>query len=293
MSAAPPRPFVVGVSRSGTTLLRLMLDAHPDLAIPPETHFLPNVAAAATTADPRAACLRAMLAARTWPDFHLDAETLRARLAALDPFTPGGAVEAFYRLYAARFGKPRWGDKTPGYLARLAPIHELIPAARFVHLIRDGRDVALSIHGLWFGPASIAEAAGWWVERIAAGRDQARRLPAGHYLEVRYEDLVRQPEPALRRIAAFIDLPWHPAMLAYHTHAADRIAELGEVAAPGQGKGGDRIAPAARRALFAHATRPPDPGRIGRWRTEMAPADRAHFAAVAGDLLRELGYDDG
>src|SRR5881394_462023 len=148
----PPASFVVGVARSGTTLLRLMLDAHPDLAIPHETHFLPAVLALAGDAD-RDELFRRVTEFETWPDLGLDAHDYRRAIEGVEPFDLATGVRVFYRLYAARFGKVRWGDKTPPYLGHLAAIERLLPEARFVHLIRDGRDVAVSLEPLWFAPS--------------------------------------------------------------------------------------------------------------------------------------------
>src|SRR5438552_14137884 len=112
MPVGPPAPFVVGVARSGTTLLRVMLDAHPDLAIPHETHFLPSVLALGSDAS-RSEVFRVVAGCETWPDLALDAGDYRGAIETIDPFDAGEALRAFYRLYAARFGKTRWGDKTP------------------------------------------------------------------------------------------------------------------------------------------------------------------------------------
>ncbi len=121
----PPAPFVVGVARSGTTLLRLMLDAHPELAIPPETHFIPKVksgraAEAVGEGEMRRRAHEVITEHRRWPDFGLDADELRAPLRRrTEPFNRRDALRAFYGLYAGKQGKPRWGDKSPGYVRRM------------------------------------------------------------------------------------------------------------------------------------------------------------------------------
>lgn len=287
-AGAPPIPFVVGAARSGTTLLRLMLDAHPDLAIPPETHFVPHVARRCPrAADPARCLIETIVAAPTWPDFGLDLDALRRRVAELRPFALGAGLAAFYELYAGRFGKPRWGDKTPRYVAHMRVVQDLVPAAGFVHLLRDGRDVALSIRGLGFGPETIDEAAAWWLARVTGGRSQVGDLR--RYLEVRYEDLVLDTEPTLRRICAFLDLPWHPAMLDYHVRAGERLAELAGATAPTSGS----TPGAGRTTIHALTGRPPEASRVGRWRRELDPTACAQFEAVAGGLLRDLGYETG
>ena len=147
----PPAPFIVGAPRSGTTLLRLMLDAHPELAIPPETYFIPKAVKNWQLAekrrrrgeDPVQAFYDTVTGHTRWKDFHLDAEAFKHRLDQERPDEVGDAVRAFYGLYVDKVGKPRWGDKTPFYVRRMKQIQDVIPEARFVHLIRDGRAVTL------------------------------------------------------------------------------------------------------------------------------------------------------
>jgi hypothetical protein len=281
----PPAPFVVGVGRSGTTLLRLMLDAHPELAIGPETQFVGDLLDLAQDGADADELVTAMAAARTWADFGLDPEVVRERAGGGDL---AAVLRAFYGLYAEARRKPRWGEKTPGYVRRMEPIGELLPEARFLHLIRDGRDVALSRRARGMGARKpMATTAGLWRKRIEGARAAARTLP-GRYLELRYEDLVADPEPALRRVCEHVELDFDPAMLSYHARADERLAELGDLA-PVEARA---ARPGAERAA-AHAltTRPPSGARVGTWRTEMSPADAEAFEVVAGDLLSDLGYD--
>src|SRR6188472_2831340 len=143
-SARPPVPFIVGVGRSGTTMLRLMLDAHPDLAIPPETHFVPELIDAIDGGATPEQAATTMIAVRQWGDLDTDPEDVVARWRQLERFESGPALRAFYEMYAERQGKPRYGEKTPAYVKSIVKIEGALPEARFVHVIRDGRDVALS-----------------------------------------------------------------------------------------------------------------------------------------------------
>jgi hypothetical protein len=290
--ASPPAPFVVGLTRSGTTLLRMMLDAHPELTIPPETHFVPDLIKAARAASGTEPMLEAITSNRTWGDFGLDATELRERLDRVDPGDGAGAVRAFFTAYAEHQGKPRWGDKTPAYMLSVQRIGRTLPESRFIHLIRDGRDVALSqsARALNEQPPP-AEQAARWVKRIRKSREQAAALKGPRYVEARYEDLVREPETTLRRICAFVELPWDGAMLGYHERAAERLTEMaGSLRAEG---GHAEQAAGYRVANHAPTTEPPDPGRLDKWRREMAPEDVRAYEAVAGELLAELGYEVG
>jgi hypothetical protein len=277
---------VVGVGRSGTTLLRLMLDAHPQLAIPAETHFVPELIEREGECDSMLEIADAIIASRAWADFGLDPVDLQ--VAAAEAPNAADVIRAFYRLCAEREGKPRWGDKTPGYVKRMRTIGDALGEARFIHLIRDGRDVALSRVKRGMGTDKpIGDVAHLWKRRIENGRKQAKRL-RGRYLELRYEDLVTDPEPALRKVCDLIELGFDPAMLEHHERAGERIAELGDLAAEGDRRERDA---GERRASHALASQPPSDARTGVWRAEMDPADRAEFEHVAGDLLAELGYD--
>ncbi|HSB62038.1 MAG TPA: sulfotransferase [Vicinamibacteria bacterium] len=278
---------MVGSPRSGTTLLRLMLDAHPLLAIPPETGFVPAAAALPREGEPARTSLLALIHGfETWPDFHIPADALAARFAAIPSFTVPEGLRAFYALYAARFSKPRWGDKTPDHGRHIPTIRELLPEARFIHLIRDGRDVALSLRPLWFAPGrDMTTLARSWAERVRTARAGAAGHPA--YLEVRYEELVASPEAVLRRIAAFLDLEFDSAMLAHHRRAGARLDEHEARTHP---DGRTWLTWEQRQAQLWRARHPLDPDRAGRWRLEMSAAERAEFEAAAGDLLDELGY---
>src|SRR5918992_468724 len=100
-----PSPFIVGAGRSGTTLLRLMLDAHPDLAIPPETHFLPDVARACERApNARRSFVETVVSSRTWEDYGLREDLLTQKIAGIEPFDLSEAVRTFYNLYAEGVG---------------------------------------------------------------------------------------------------------------------------------------------------------------------------------------------
>ncbi len=290
-----PAPFVVGVGRSGTTLLRLMLDAHPQLAIPPETHFVmqliqtsgklrfsPAVAARAIVENPN----------RRWNDFGLEPDDLLARFEALEQFNTADALREFYALYAQRHGKSRWGDKTPDYVRKMKRIQNTLPEARFVHVIRDGRDAGLSQNARISKrghrePLPPREMARRWRKRVALAREHATELDG--YIEIRYEDLVADPESALRRVCELVELDYDPAMLGYHERAAERLDEM---AAALPAKAGRPEREAGER-VDAHAmtTKPPTTERVAVWKQEMTGDQVAEFEQMAGYLLDDLGYE--
>jgi hypothetical protein len=288
----PPVPFIVGVGRSGTTMLRLMLDAHPALTIPPETHFVPALIDAIESGATPEQAVETMTAVRQWGDLGIEPAEVLERWRRLDGFEPGPALRAFYAIYQERQDKPRWGDKTPIYVKNMRKIEKALPEARFIHVIRDGRDVALSRWKRTLGekdPAPASQVAEGWQRRIRRAQKQGAKLE--HYLELRYEDLVTDTEPNLRRICEFLELDWDPVVLRYYEHAAERMAEMARDLPATDGK---PTRPGEER-MQAHAMtqKPPDPSAMYRWREKMDPADVAAFDAAAGELLSELGYEVG
>ena len=284
-----PAPFVCGVTRSGTTLVRLMLDSHPELAIPGETHWLPKLIKRQERGKHSADDLTDLIVDhKRWGDFHLDGEELRRRIRAIEPVNAADAIRAFYMLYAEREGKTRYGDKTPGYVKEMVRIERVLPEARFVHIIRDGRDVALSHLRMNWGPESFGESARLWRNRIRKARKMAPKVP--HYTEIRFEDLVADSERVLRHVCDFIELEFDPVMLEYHERAEERLSEkareLPRKNRPPQ--------PAAAR-LESHrlAKEPPRSDRVGMWRERMTEEQVAEYEAVAGDMLVSLGYELG
>jgi sulfotransferase family protein len=284
----PPAPFIIGLGRSGTTLLRLMLDAHSCLAIPPETGFLSDAAGLLDDeATARERFLALVTAYKTWPDLGIETDQLWTALETIEPFTVADGVRALYRAYAQRHGKPRFGDKTPGYTAKLHKVQAVLPEARFIHIIRDGRDVALSMRAVWFGrDRSIDEHIDGWRRKIQRAR--ARSALCRWYLEVRYEDLVRGPQAELRRICDFIELPYEHSMLRYFEHAESR---LNEVTSWLHADGTVRVSKSERLYQHRFTSCPPLPTRICRYRHEMTDHERQRCVTIAGDLLAELGYD--
>jgi hypothetical protein len=282
-----PAPFVCGVTRSGTTLVRLMLDAHPDVAIPGETHWVPKLIKSfersKQTPDDAADLI---IDHKRWGDFHLDAEELRARIAEVDPVNAADVIRAFYRVYAEREGKTRYGDKTPGYVKEMPRIQRVLPEARFVHIIRDGRDVSLSHLRMNWGPESYAESARLWRNRIRKARKQAPRI--NNYMEIHFEQLVADTEGVLRQVCDFVELEFDPVMLDYHERAEGRLAEKAREL-PRK----NRPPQPAEARLESHklAKEPPRSDRVGMWRERMTEEEIAEYEAVAGDMLVELGYE--
>ena len=267
-----PPLLVVGVRRSGTTLLRVMLDRHSRLAVPDESYFVPQLAHRHADPPDVAAFVDDLRRLPTLREWGVDPDDVAARLRPGQ--TLGDAIGAIYETYAELQGKERWGDKTPMYMQHLPLLERLWPDARWVHLIRDGRDTAVSFLRMpagqmtetWAHPRTAEDCACQWRNEVRAARAIGRRV-GDRYLEVRYERLVEEPETELRRICEHAGLVFEERMTAY----------AGEV---------DVSAKPHQQSL----TKPPTPG-LRDWRRDLPPAAAEAFEGVAGDLLAELGYD--
>jgi len=226
-------PILVGAPRSGTTLLRFMLDAHPSMAIPPETGFLAAPALfdcdLSSVAGFHSVVTGFPPDAPAWDDFGLDADDFLNELRVLSPFTPSAGFRTFYRLYASKHRKPRYGDKTPIYCEHLAVVERFLPEARFVHIIRDGRDASLSLRRTWFAPAQdMSSLARYWQRMVLAARRAGRR--AAGYLEISYEELVLFAPRVVSRICEFIDLNVDPVFRWKTEMTASELEEFARAA---------------------------------------------------------------
>ena len=258
--------FLLGHDRSGTTMLRLILD-RGDVAVPPESMFLLDV-------DPGQPAEDVLRAAWNHPRVQLwglpgKPPALPAGLNGMDAFR--FAVTAPFVAYAAREGKGRWGDKTPAYIGHVDRLAEIWPDARFVHLIRDGRDVALSVMNVPFGPNNAWAAARSWASVIRQGHKAAARYP-GRLLEVRYEDLVSKPAETVALLCDFLGLDYYDDMLAIEQTDRSKVV-------------------ADQSAWFANVWSGITTAAVGKWRTELTPRQIEVFETVAGGELRALGYE--
>lgn len=275
---ASNRPiFIVGCPRSGTTLLQLMLHAHPDIAIPPENRFVLEVYdQRAEFGDLREADNRRELAdfivkrrRSKLRDFGVSGKQMRQQIVAAPP-TVGAAVGTVLQSYAARFGARRWGDKRPAYIQRLGVVTRLFPDAQIIHIIRDGRDCVSSLKRMpWWQGNSIVSI--WtWRTAVIKGRRAAAKLADDAYIEVRYEDLVTDPETQLRRLCTFLGERFFDAML-----EPNRVAD---VAVPD------------RKVWHTRTWQAVDAAAVERWRKDLEPWELDLFESVAARQMRMHGY---
>lgn len=284
-------PIIVGGPRSGTTLLRFMLDSHPAMAVPPETGFLAWPSTWLNRIAPRETLFRVVtrlpLRSGPWQDFGLDAQEFREQLRQIEPFDWGEGIRTFYRLYAGKQNKSRYGDKTPLYCKHMETIEGLLPEAHFVHIIRDGRDVALSLRAVPFAPGQdMRTLALYWRGLIENARSAGRRCRA--YMEVRYEALVNDPGSVLQSVCKFLELDFDPAMLLYWERTAERLREH-----KSRRRSNGRLLVRHEQRLSQQrlTLQAPKPERIFNWKKKMTALEQIQFRTYAGEMLQELGYE--
>ena len=265
-----PHPFlfIVGCARSGTTLLRMMFHAHPEVAIPPESSFIPAFARRFGGVEPFPAgdFAQALSRHRNFRFWQLDRQTVEGAVTSVPDVAE--ALRVVYALYARAQGKPRYGDKTPRYVREINTLASMFPEARFIHIVRDGRDVVSSFLTTRVGPRTFGGGVRWWKRSVLDGIAAGRRLGPQRYTEVLYERLVERPEDELRRLCTFAELEYEPLMLTY----------------PEQRKGKKEWVD------HPHITKPPTPG-LRQWHTEMPLGRVRRFEAMAGDALAMFGYE--
>jgi hypothetical protein len=271
--------FIIGSERSGTTLLMVMLGEHPRLAVPEVTWFYPRFRAYLHTYGDlnRPENFRTLVSEMihglktAYHGLPVNPSTIVNELIARTKApTFAEAVRVNIELYAEATGKPRWGEKTPHHLYYVQEILADFPNAKFLHLIRDGRDVAVEQLRSAFGPRNAYSAARVWKRTHDAAARARKIVPADQWLDVRYEELVTDPVSVLTRTTDFLGEKYDPSLLAFH-----------------QGKIAQRRAQTRDHRPLGE---PVSGAYIGLYKKYLSLHDQEVFASVAGKELREAGY---
>jgi hypothetical protein len=275
LRGATDRPLLVGgCPRSGTTLLGSMLHSHPLLAIPPETRFaLEGYRDRERFGDLRQEDRRAAFG--TWvvsgettrfANLGLDGDTVVAAIRQAPP-TVGSLVGTVFAEFAAAHGKSRWGDKRPKYIEAMRSIFRMFPDAQFIHLVRDARGCTASLKQLGWWGYGTGGALARWQRSIEAGIEAREWCRPDQYLEVRYEDLVADPVPELRRICDYLGIDYDDEMVNHQAGAA-----------------------LINKAYHTRVAQPVDDKAVAKWRTVLTPEELALVEERVGHLLDEFGY---
>jgi hypothetical protein len=251
-----------------------MLGAHHNLAIPDESHLYNRIyPLVARYGDLSQAAVRTRLVDQILRTEHIKAWTpppsAVETLTGLERHDFHGIVDGLLRTWAAKLGKARWGEKTPQHTLCWRTILAGFPQAQVIHLVRDGRDVALSYKKAFFGPKHVYPLAGRWELYLASAEAARLFLGESGYLQLRYEDLLANPEQELRRVCEFLGEAFDPDMLAYYKTP--------------------KTFPSEKRNA-RNLAQPVMSTNIEKWRTEMTLRELRVFEALAGDTLGRYGY---
>jgi hypothetical protein len=276
--APTPAPFfVVGCSRSGTTLLRMMLCSHSRISIPPETHYLiPLLERFSIDRPLTAAEIESAASVITnhyrWPDLKLDAQEFRRELSQLTEPDLRDVAQIVHLWHMRTEGKARWADKTPWYTPIVPELAKMFPNSQFIFLVRDGRDVAKSLQVTHWVGRWLHENTREWISALEHeqrwnGSELGRRI-----LLVRYEGLILETEATLRRICEFIGEEFEPQMLSWQGHVDERI-------------------PARESGIHRKLKLRIDPKGVNRWKREMSAREIFVCEAFMGAQLTRMGYE--
>jgi hypothetical protein len=285
--------FILGSPRSGTSLLRLMLTAHPQLQVPPECGYLIWLQAEfggwseADLASPQRQqqWVRAVQACRKFDTWQLSDDALLHSLRVERPSTYAALGAVPHLAYARRNGRAptRWGDKNNFHLQHLPALRALYPGASFLHIVRDGRDVACSYREVMaaasrspYAPqlvTQVEQIAHQWAGDIELAQQGLRGLAPSQQHHLRYEDLVRSPEAVLQAVCAWLGLPWSADMLAFHQVNQQQGLE-----------------PAATLDWKRRTLEPVSDATVGRHLRALSALEQDTFLRLAGPQLRRLGY---
>ena len=276
-----PYVFIVGCPRSGTTLLRRIIDAHRQIAITRETHWIAKRFERQQGVTPDGLVtpelLSWLLSEEKFTRMGIGQDELEGLVVGGEPVSYSTFVTSVFDLYGKAQGKRLVGDKVPGYVRRIPTLHALWPEAKFVHIIRDGRDVSLSAIS-WSRAYTLARryttwtedpittAALWWEWHVRLGREDGGSLPPKLYHEVRYEELVSSPAKECETLCDFLGIPYDEGILKFYEHMPHTCF------------------------YFKQKKWRPIVTALRDWTTQMPSGDLERFEAAAGDLIEELGY---
>lgn len=274
--------FIVGANRSGTTLLRLMLNAHSRIAIPEELLYLRSHYAGVPVEQWKTPDLDPDTYASIVRDFvnnvvelhpELNGPEVTAQILDEGPQDLRRPYQVVLETWATHHGAVRWGEKTPGNLFYVDILHDMFPDAYFIYVVRDPRAGVASMLKTDFFPDDVIFNAMNREKHARVGSQLLRDVVApNHRCAIRYEDLAMNPEECLRGICELIAENYEPGMLQYH-QSADSFMKT-----------------EAADSFNASATQPVTTSRIDAWRDELSNRDIAVIEAICGDEMREHGY---
>ncbi len=284
MSSKPQKEpmFIVASGRSGTTMLRIMFNNHSCINMPSAAYFLPQLMERLPLNSPlseeqKRLAFDLLSNHEEWESWADAPERLWDTISSLQQPLLGQLIGAIFHNCNNPENKPRWGSKTLSLNTKMESVHQVFPNAKFIHIIRDARDVCLSLRNAYLRQPdndswrrkgqSISKATSHWCTNVEAIVQSGKKLGPDLYLEIRYEDLVLKTEETLKQVCAFIGEEYDSKMLSFYNTGPIKEKEID----------------------FPKIRRPPEPSDTARWRTEMNLVEVALIEAYAGKTMDRVG----
>ena len=265
--------FIVGTQRSGTTLLRLILNAHSQIAIPEEARFLMPLfkqkylkhGISSTSMKTLVSYLSQNDQYKLW---NYDPQEFLLQLSQMESIGLGELIDSMFTSFCRSEGKTIWGDKSL-FFRTIGVLNTLFPEARFIHIVRDGRDVFDSWRKMDPSKNNASVIALDWSYKIFKIEKSFSRMPSGHTFTLRYEDLLEKPEEVIKEVCTFLNVGYEPAMLDFYKTSHFYIGEHHS----------DLIFNAINRSNTA------------KWHKNLTPLEIKSFNLLAGHYLKKHHYE--
>lgn len=267
--------FIFGSARSGTSLLSRIINSHPKISVPFESHlydtFIPwlKYYGDLSIAKNREQLIDDILNTECMRDWSPRPNRDRI-LEEISDYSFAGIVDGLISSWTLDQGKQRWGEKTPWHAYFWRDIVSDFPNCKIIHIVRDGRDSSLSWKNARFGPKHYYYLAKKWVQYLKTIDELKAEINGDSFLEIRYEDLLLNPDKKSREICEFIGEEFSEKMLAFHTNSNPYPTD---------------------KANLKNLTKPIISSNSNKWKSHLSPRDLRIFEAIAGYYLDSYGYE--
>lgn len=281
--------FILGNNRSGTSLLRLILTCHEEIVIPPESHFLLWNYDKYQSWKPESgyeSFLFDLFNSTKFETWGLNKQEVESFLNFRKPDSYSELCADIYILFGIKQkkGASLWGDKNGLWLEKMPILYSLFNKAKFIHIVRDGRDVATSYLDInqYSGPrhkyfpklpTQIEQIAEIWNKNVLSISRFLSKIPVENHIEIKYEDLVCQNELVVTTLLGFLNLPPSPSVFSYYEINKSKHLEPDEFL-----------------GWKAKLNEPLDRSNIGKYKYRLSPSDIKIFEQIATDALEKYGY---
>jgi Sulfotransferase family len=274
LPVSSPHFFIIGAQRSGTTLLRLLLNNHSDVAIPNEGTFLMPLLrrqellrSGSLSYSRKDEIVQYLLNNSQFAKWGIEQNTVEEILH--KELTMKDMISFLYGSFASKYGKCICGDKSPTFIRKLGVLSKAYPNAKFIHIVRDGRDTFLSLKKMKApGTSSVSLSAVEWKSKLLLIHNFAKDLK-GRFIEIKYEDLVQGPHDELSKICSFLGISFQKRMFDFWKQSEGFIAKHHS----------DLI------------FKPIDPSNIFRWKNELSMLEAKQYAYFSKKALKRYSYE--